>query len=131
MRDSRYGLDVAEIVLDGIASCGHEDGMPSVDEIAFVTDAYDSNGADGGTERDGCFVALLKDGRWLAAWDSEDYTGHGCQCSGGGAFFSTREEALRLGIGDYERGKLEEITIPDNADALARLEAIATSILKG
>jgi hypothetical protein len=124
-----YALEVAEQVIQGINSCGHA-LAPEMADIVVVTHAYDSNDAQGGTERDGSFVALLRDGRWVAAWDSEDYTGHGCQCSGGADYFATQEEALRLGGMGYggEPVEVELATAGERADALVRLEQIKKEV---
>jgi hypothetical protein len=42
----------------------------------------------------------LKDGRWGAMEESQDYTGHGWQCGSSVEFYATEEEAIRLGIGE-------------------------------
>lgn len=38
--------------------------------------------------------------------EGEDYTGHGCQCSGDVQFYPSKREAIALGLDDNERKTL-------------------------
>lgn len=47
-------------------------------------------------------VARLKDGRYGLLSESEDYTGHGCQCSAATNVYASVDELLRLGIEEWQ-----------------------------
>lgn len=65
----------AKSTIDGANACTeHQTGI-LWDDVADVLYAYDSD--PGNTDREGCAILLMKDGRYAAVWDSEDYTGHG------------------------------------------------------
>ena len=51
-------------------------------------------------------IFLLADGRWGALEESQNYTGHGCQCCSNVVFYDTREEAIRLGLTPDLAGRL-------------------------
>lgn len=51
-------------------------------------------------EATGYAIFRLKDGRWGSMDESQDYTGHGCQCGSNVSFHPTKEDAIRLGIGE-------------------------------
>jgi hypothetical protein len=59
-----------------------------------------------GTERSGYVVFKTSDKRFAVLSDSEDYTGHGCQCCSSLTIWDTLEEALRLGLSEDEKNKL-------------------------
>lgn len=60
----------------------------------------ENEGAEGGA------LARLNDGRWLTLVESQDYTGHGCQCSGSMSIWPSREEAIRMGLTEEVRLRL-------------------------
>ena len=57
-------------------------------------------------------VVQLQDGRFGTFSESEDYTGHGCQCSSNTSVHATLDEAIRFGLGDRER---DDFTTPDRS----------------
>jgi hypothetical protein len=44
-------------------------------------------------------LTKLDDGTWAAFEESQDYTGHGCQCGSTSSVHSTRAEAIKFGLG--------------------------------
>jgi len=50
-------------------------------------------------------VVRLADGRFGLLAESEDYTGHGCQCGSSAVAFSTLPELLRYGVEEGEARK--------------------------
>lgn len=55
-------------------------------------------GWKGGTESESYTVARLRDGRFGLLSESEDYTGHGCQCSAATNVYATLNDLLRFGV---------------------------------
>jgi hypothetical protein len=71
----------------------------------------------------GYAVAELPDGRWIAASQWEDYSGHGCQCDGTSQVYDSLALALRLGLDqDQRKDALTRLRKnPDGAMAIAEL----------
>lgn len=53
-----------------------------------------------GTDSASYTVARLRDGRYGLLAESEDYTGHGCQCQASAAVYDGLDELLRMGVDD-------------------------------
>lgn len=100
---------------DNASICGEHD--VSAFSIADVVEACcrwkgEGSGGDGSDWSDGpkpCTdsqsyaVCKLRDGRYGVLLESEDYTGHGCQCSGSASVHDTLDDAIRFGLGQSER----------------------------
>lgn len=106
------GMEDKEILaegLEGIKMCDH---MPTTD-IEYVRDqttkilyAYKSNDEHAyGPEHDLIVLVELSDGRYAVVIESEDSSGHGCQCSGDISFFKNLYDAYNLGLTDEHRDK--------------------------
>lgn len=99
---------IVDAIVDGIKMCKHAT-VPGL-EGAEITHAYcDTPEYPETTDQSRAAIMRLADGTWLALWDSEDYTGHGCRCDGGCSSHATQEEALRLGLGRDDRAHLEAV----------------------
>jgi hypothetical protein len=61
------------------------------------------------TESGSYTVVRLKDGRLGLLSESEDYTGHGCQCSAATNAYDSLDDLLRLGIEEYQSEAREAI----------------------
>jgi hypothetical protein len=48
-------------------------------------------------------LGQLKDGRYMVVRESQDYTGHGCQCSGDMSTHTSFEDAWTFGLTQDER----------------------------
>jgi hypothetical protein len=96
--------EILESTLEGLSLCNHAP-MADIQAVSNgeprVTEAYELLGDY--AESESAAVGQLRDGRWFAAEQSEDTTGHGCQCSGVLGFYSTEEEAVRLGLSQWAR----------------------------
>jgi len=55
----------------------------------------------GGTESSSRTVVRLKDGTLGLLAESEDYTGHGCQCSAAVSTYASLGDLLRFGVEEY------------------------------
>lgn len=60
-----------------------------------------SDGKSVGSESESYLVAVLKDGFLGLLAESEDYTGHGCQCSSSASSYGNADDLLQLGIEEY------------------------------
>ena len=56
-----------------------------------------------GWDNESFAIGKLEDGRYLVVMESEDSSGHGCQCSGSSSVHATFEEAMRLGLSQEQR----------------------------
>lgn len=54
-------------------------------------------------------VVRLKDGRFGLLSESEDYTGHGCQCSAATNTYESLDDLLRLGVEEWQSGARDAI----------------------
>lgn len=64
-----------------------------------------------GTETSSYTVARLKDGRLGLLAESEDYTGHGCQCNAATGAYESVSDLLRLGVEEWQEGAREAIRL--------------------
>jgi hypothetical protein len=95
--------------------CLHQPAWTPVDAQAVLCSVWSSYGGSwqdskpvaeewdnwkGSTDAVSYTVALLKDGRYGLLSESEDYTGHGCQCSAAAGVYGSLDELLRLGVDD-------------------------------
>ena len=74
----------------------------AIDEIVSV-EAWIESENDGPA---GGALFNTASGKFGAMEESQDYTGHGCQCSSQLEIFETREEAIRLGLTPQVRERL-------------------------
>jgi hypothetical protein len=108
--------EILESTLEGLSGCSH---APEADIQAVsdgeprVTEAYELLGDY--AESESAAVGQLKDGRWFAAEQSEDTTGHGCRCSGALGFYATEEDAIRLGLSQWARDHFQA-RFPERAE---------------
>lgn len=54
-------------------------------------------------------VVRLKDGRYGLLSESEDYTGHGCQCTSATDIYTSVADLLRYGVEEYQAGARDAI----------------------
>lgn len=74
----------------------------NVDEIVSVDEwtISENDGPSGGA------IFKFKDGTWGAMEESQDYTGHGCQCNSSFAIFDNKKDAIRLGLSTEVKERL-------------------------
>lgn len=61
------------------------------------------------TESSSYTVVRLKDGRYGLLSESEDYTGHGCQCDAATNVYDSLDDLLRLGVEEWQSGARDAI----------------------
>jgi len=92
---------------ESLAACCMHDRPWSPDDVAEVL-CWVWRG-DGGTWRDGpkdetesegIIAVKLADGRYGLLTESEDYTGHGCQCNSATGVYASAGDMLRFGVPD-------------------------------
>jgi hypothetical protein len=89
----------------GLLACCLHDLQWSPDDVAEpLCTVWQGDGSGGwqpdakqSTESSAYVVVKLKDGRYGLLEDSEDYTGHGCQCGSSTAVYGSLDELLRDG----------------------------------
>jgi hypothetical protein len=62
-----------------------------------------------GTESTSYTVVRLKDGRFGLLSESEDYTGHGCQCTAATNVYDSVNDLVRLGVEEWQSGARDAI----------------------
>lgn len=67
-----------------------------------------AEGPKSGTESESITVVQLLDGGYGVFEESEDYTGHGCQCSSRTSRHDTLTDLLSMGIDQYDRDAIRE-----------------------
>ena len=93
-----------------LAECCLHQPAWSPDDVAVVlaavwdgdTSAGWERGPKQSTESTAYTVVRLKDGRYGLLADSEDLTGHGCQCDSSALAYGSLDELLRMGIPEAE-----------------------------
>lgn len=96
--------------------CMHAPIWTSSDILWALLWRWKDNGnswADGpkiGTDSESFAICILKDGSFGVFEESEDYTGHGCQCSSSTSQWATIKEVIALGLTPEQREGLEEFT---------------------
>lgn len=55
-----------------------------------------------GTESTSYTVVRLKNGRYGLLSESEDYTGHGCQCAAATNVYTSLDDLVRLGVEEWQ-----------------------------
>ncbi len=95
---------------DEASRCGeHTLGFSPKDVAGVLWAFWDADeGSDfekRGTDDRTVSLCCLKDGKFGVLEECEDYTGHGCQCSGSADIFDTLEKAMRLGLNAEDREK--------------------------
>ena len=102
--------EIFESGYEQASGCGEHALGFSPEEVAEVLwaiwDGYDAGSFEySGSDDRTVSLCRLKDGRFGVLEESEDYTGHGCMCSGSADIFDNLEDALRLGISTEDRGQ--------------------------
>src|SRR3990172_3380469 len=103
-------MDLSEILELGLEGCRACDHVPDAD-IERVRGGrvlwahYDEEGW--GPEHSMGALVALAGGSFAVVYESEDTTGHGCQCSGDIGFYQTLDDALRLGVQSSDRAEAE------------------------
>lgn len=92
--------------------CEHPQTAWKLDDIESVEKAWCS-GIWGDTEQSFAWLVRLKDGRWVAATGSCDYTGWGCQDAFASSVQASREDAIRFGFTLNDRENLG-LLLPDD-----------------
>ena len=88
--------DVAEVlcsVWEGDGSGGWADCQPVAEHWGNWKNS---------TESSSYTVARLKNGRYGLLAESEDYTGHGCQCNSSTTAYDSLHDLLRLGVEEWQ-----------------------------
>lgn len=93
-------------VYDGLAACCLHERLWSPDDVAEVLAMVWCGDESGGwqegtkqsTESTAYTAVKLADGRFGLLSDSEDYTGHGCQCTSSTAVYGSLDELLAMGV---------------------------------
>lgn len=104
-------IDDLRSTYESLASCCLHEPQWSPDDVADVLCAV-WRGEDTGeqwkpgektcTESQSYTVVKLADGRYGLMEESEDYTGHGCQCGSTTAVYATLDELITMGIPEPE-----------------------------
>jgi len=89
-------VDAAEVLCSIQSSSDHE---PWTD-CTVPADGYSS--WKDATESNSYTVARLKDGRYGLLAESEDYTGHGCQCDAAANVYDTLDDLLQFGVEEWQ-----------------------------
>lgn len=63
------------------------------------------------TDTNSYTVVRLKDSRFGLLSESEDYTGHGCQCNAATGAYDSVSDLLRLGVEEWQEGAREAIRL--------------------
>lgn len=128
LRDTYAGL---------LACCLHDPQWSPDDVVEPLCTVWQGDGSGGwqpgakqSTESSAYVVVKLKDGRYGLLEDSEDYTGHGCQCGSSTAVYGSLDDLLRMGIPEDEaRTAIQQAcAIPGR---LANEQAIAAPPVEG
>jgi hypothetical protein len=89
-------VDVAEV----LCSVQKTDGYGDWKDSAAFDGTYGS--WKDGTDSSSYTVVRLKDGRLGLLSESEDFTGHGCQCSAATNAYGSLDDLLRLGVEEWQ-----------------------------
>ena len=97
--------EILDLALSGCASCDHvsADQLPeakNVDEILYA-----SVSGGWGPEHSATVLFRLLDGRYGVINESEDTSGHGCECNGDVSYFDDLETAIMLGLDETSRNE--------------------------
>jgi hypothetical protein len=103
-------VDELRSTFASLTECCLHDPQWSPDDVAEVLAVVWEGDESGGwqrgekqaTESQAYTVVRLSDGRYGLLADSEDYTGHGCQCDSATSTFASYDDVLRLGIVEDE-----------------------------
>lgn len=94
------------LTLVAMASCG----------CVGYGDYYTEDRCQGGyCDTESFAIGQIPTGQFLSVYESSDTTGHGCQCSGSCAIWPTLDQALKLGINEYQRKSAMKQLGIDNA----------------
>jgi len=103
--------------------CLHSPVWTPVDVDAVLCSVQDSDGTwtdstapegewgswKNGTDSSSYTVVRLKGGRYGLLSESEDYTGHGCQCDAATNAYESLSDLLRLGVEEWRGGARDAI----------------------
>lgn len=105
-RELQKYLDLA---LDGLGGYCQHVPQEDVDRVKreAVKLLYFSRSTGWGPEQTTTALVELTDG-FATIYNSEDTTGHGCQCAGDIGFYKTRDEAERLGLQESDRDAIAD-----------------------
>jgi len=107
-----------------LGCCLHSPVWTPVDVDRVLCSIWDSYGGEwqdctapeqqydnwkGGTESSSYTVVRLKDGRFGLLAESEDYTGHGCQCSAATIIGDSVADLVRFGVEEWQSDAREVI----------------------
>ena len=103
-------MDELRATYASLSDCCLHEPQWSPDDVAEVLAVAWTGDESGGwrrgekqsTESLSYTVVRLTDGRFGLLADSEDYTGHGCQCDSSTSIYGSFDEVLRMGIVEDE-----------------------------
>jgi hypothetical protein len=121
LHDEQWAPDDVEEVLVAWYTGGDEGGGPrlisvddfegsSLDPVHLYGPNWSAQWKPSGNEDGSIFVVSLKDGGYGLLEESEDYTGHGCQCSAFTGRYDTIEELL-LGVEQWRRTEVRSALV--------------------
>jgi hypothetical protein len=99
--------EAVAMILDGIGSCSHQTAPLPLESELEILYAYFEQGDY--AESSGAFIARRADGMFLAGWESEDTSGHGCQCAGELVAYGSMVDAVQLGLGQDDRDRIRAV----------------------
>lgn len=103
--------EMFDAVLGGVGACDHASEKDIERVKSDKNEVLYASYTEGDySESEGCALVALKDGSFAVLYQSEDTSGHGCQCSGDLTFYSSLEDAINLGLLPHDRDEYRKVT---------------------